>query len=134
MVKEQPVVLFDGVCNLCNSAVQWIIKHDPNAKVKFASLQSDKGKELIKRSSVSIGEMKSMVLIEKNKIYVKSTAVLKVCKYLKGIWKLGIMLLIIPRPIRDLVYEWIAKNRYKWFGKRNDCMMPTKQLKDRFLS
>lgn len=134
MVKEQPVVLFDGVCNLCNSAVQWIIKHDPNAKVKFASLQSDKGKELIKRSSVSIGEMKSMVLIEKNKIYVKSTAVLKVCKYLKGIWKLGIMLLIIPRPIRDLVYEWIAKNRYKWFGKRNDCMIPTKQLKDRFLS
>ncbi|MDQ0219821.1 thiol-disulfide oxidoreductase DCC family protein [Peribacillus cavernae] len=126
------IVLFDGICNLCNSSVQFILKRDPVAHFKFGSLQSDLGQETIERYRLS-KKLNSIVLIENDKSYTKSTAVLRICKNLKGAWKLVSILRIIPRPIRDFFYDIIAKNRYKWFGKQDSCMLPSPEFKERFI-
>jgi predicted DCC family thiol-disulfide oxidoreductase YuxK len=131
---EQPVVLFDGVCNLCNSAVQFIIKHDKKNVFRFASLQSGTGQDLLARYNLPMNELNSFILIENNKAYSRSTAALRVAKKLNGIvsWLYGFI--IIPQIFRDSIYDWIARNRYKWFGKKEECMIPTPELKARFLS
>lgn len=124
------IILFDGNCNLCNHSVQFIIKRDPKALFKFASLQSDVGKQLTKTYNQSSD---SIVFIDNNKCYVASSAVLRICYHLKGFWKLFYILLFVPTPIRDYVYHTFARNRYRWFGEQDKCMVPSQKLKDRFL-
>ncbi|MGE8207168.1 thiol-disulfide oxidoreductase DCC family protein [Heyndrickxia sp. NPDC080065] len=126
------IILFDGVCNFCNSSVQFIIKRDPAGCFKFASLQSEIGKKLLREHGIH-DEIDSFVLIEDNTYYIKSSAALRMCKNLQGLWRLLYLFLIIPPPIRDFFYDLIAKNRYKWFGIRESCMLPTKEERDRFL-
>jgi predicted DCC family thiol-disulfide oxidoreductase YuxK len=126
------IILFDGVCNFCNQSVQFIIKRDPHNYFKFASLQSELGQKLLHQYGID-ENTDSVVLIEHNKPYVKSSAALRLCWNLHGAWKMGSLLLIVPCPIRDFFYNIIAKNRYKWFGKVDSCMLPTLETKDRFL-
>ncbi|MCF6138739.1 thiol-disulfide oxidoreductase DCC family protein [Pseudalkalibacillus berkeleyi] len=126
------ILLFDGECNLCNGAVQFIIDRDPKGHFKFAALQSKVGSELLQTYDLP-KSFNSIVLIQNAKVYQQSSAALRICRKLKGFWKLLTVLLIIPRPLRDALYNYVAKNRYKWFGKRNECMMPTPDIKKRFL-
>ncbi|WP_113928559.1 thiol-disulfide oxidoreductase DCC family protein [Bacillus sp. P14.5] len=126
------VILFDGVCNLCNNTVQFIIKRDDRAYFKFASLQSDAGKVVIEKYQIN-PKIDSIILIEQNKFYVKSEAALRVSKNLGGFWKVFFVFMVIPKKIRDKVYDFIAQNRYKWFGKRDSCMLPSSEMKKRFL-
>ena len=127
------IVLFDGVCNLCNGLVRFIIKRDRNGKFKFASLQSEIGQQWLLRFGLAKNEFESFVLIEGDKYYVKSAAALKMLRGLGGIWKVFYVFILVPRPVRDFMYDLIAKSRYKIFGKRNICMIPTPELKERFL-
>ena len=126
------IILFDGECNFCDQSVQFIIKRDPEGQFKFASLKSDSGQELLKQHNAP-GDIDSFVLIEDQHCYFKSSAALRVCKHLKGWWKLTYALLVVPRPVRDFVYEIIARNRYKWFGKKESCMLPSPEERRRFL-
>lgn len=126
------IILFDGVCNLCQSIVQFVIKRDRHAKFSFASLQGEAGQRLLLEHQIS-PEIDSFIYITKNRAYHKSEAALRVCQQLDGAWKIFYIFLIIPRPIRDRVYQFIARNRYKWFGKQDSCMLPTPELKKRFL-
>lgn len=132
-MKPKSIILFDGVCNLCNKAVQFIIRHDKNGYYSFASLQSDFAKELLSKFG-NRNDLKSIVLIEGEYLFIKSTAVLKICRHLSGGWKSAQVFLLVPRFIRDAVYDIIARNRYRWFGKRKECMLPSEELKKRFLS
>ena len=133
-MKQQPVILFDGVCNFCNSAVNFVIRHDKKAQVQFAPLQSDKGRLFLRQYGLPAAEMKSFVFIEEGKSYTQSTAALRVCRYLNGLWPLCYGFIIVPKFLRDGIYNWIAKNRYKWFGVREQCMMPTPEVRTRFIS
>ncbi|MCM3567775.1 thiol-disulfide oxidoreductase DCC family protein [Neobacillus mesonae] len=126
------IILFDGICNLCNRSVQFIIKRDPHGCFKFASLQGETGQKLLKKHGLTSG-INSFVLIENETIYLESTAALRVCRRLDRGWKLFAGFLIIPRPIRDIFYKIVANNRYKWFGKKNSCMLPLPEWKSRFL-
>ena len=131
-VNNKPVILFDGVCNLCSGSVQFILKRDKEKKFLFASLQSNHGQDLLKRSSLPMDTFNSFILFEDGKIITRSTAALKIFSQLKG-WKWVKIFWIVPKFIRDAFYNLIAKNRYKWFGKRNECWLPTPDLKARFL-
>jgi predicted DCC family thiol-disulfide oxidoreductase YuxK len=131
---DQPIVLFDGVCNLCNGAVQFIIRHDKKNIFMFASLQSEVGRKILEQYNFPLDELNSFILIENNKAYTRSTGALRVAKKLNGLWPLLYGFIIIPKFIRDSIYNWVAGNRYKWFGKKDACMIPTPELKARFLS
>lgn len=133
MNTQHPVVFFDGVCNLCNSSVQFIIKRDKKKQFYFASLQGEAGQALLKKFNLSTSHFNSFILVQDEQVYTKSTAVLKLLKLLGGWWKLLYAFIIIPPFIRDGVYSFIAVNRYRWFGKRESCMLPTTELKSRFL-
>ncbi|WP_088072711.1 thiol-disulfide oxidoreductase DCC family protein [Gottfriedia luciferensis] len=130
---EKPIILFDGVCNFCNSAVQFIIKHDPNGYFRFAAIQSAYGEELFELNP-ELRSIDSIILVENGKIKTESSAVLHIAKNLHGWPKLGYILILIPTPIRNFFYKLIAKNRYKFFGKNESCMIPTKEIRERFLS
>jgi predicted DCC family thiol-disulfide oxidoreductase YuxK len=131
--NETYILLFDGVCNLCNSIVQFTIKKDRKGKFKFASLQSDAGQALLRKFGLPTDDFDSLVFINGNKYFLKSPAVLQVLKVLGGIWKLFYVFIIFPGPMRDFIYNIIAKTRYKIFGKRDTCMVPTPDIKQRFL-
>ena len=131
---EKHILLFDGVCNLCNGVVQFIIKRDRKGKFKFAALQSESGQELLKQLGFSTANFDSFVFIKGNKHFIKSTAVLHVLKELGGLWKLLYVFILIPTPIRDFFYNVIAKTRYHIFGKRDTCMIPSDDIKPRFLT
>lgn len=134
MEKSNPVILFDGVCNLCSASVQFVIERDPNAYFSFASLQSDFGVNMQKKFGLEIkDEPDSILLIEDGKMYQKSTAALKIASKLKGFWFLTGVFWIFPAFLRDILYNWIAKNRYKWYGKQESCWIPTPALKQRFI-
>lgn len=126
-------ILFDGVCNLCNGFVVFVIKRDPDAKFKFASLQSEEGEKLQVEFNMEPHKIKTMVLVANDKFYVKSDAALRIFKELSGLWPLLYYFIIVPRPIRNFVYDIVAKNRYRWFGRQDECMVPTPDLKQRFL-
>jgi predicted DCC family thiol-disulfide oxidoreductase YuxK len=130
---EKPIIIFDGICNLCNRSVQIVIKNDPAGKFMFASLQSEKGQQLLKKFNLPLNEFNSFILVKDDKVYTKSTGALKVAKQLKGGWWLLYGFIIVPKFIRDAVYNWVARNRYKWFGKREECMLPTPAIKARFI-
>ncbi len=127
------IVLFDGVCNFCDSSVQFIIKRDPAAHFLFTSLQSDKGMELVKQYAIP-ADVDSLVLIENGKVFTKSSAALRIAKKLDGLWHLFFLLILVPRKIRDIFYDYFAKNRYKWFGKKEDaCTLPSPDIRKRFI-
>ncbi|AOW19466.1 thiol-disulfide oxidoreductase DCC family protein [Urechidicola croceus] len=133
-IPQQPLLFFDGVCNLCNSSVQYIIKHDKNNQFTFASLQSDAVKNILLQFEETNSKLDSILLIHNDKIYSKSSAILRVAKILGGFHKMAYFFIVIPKPLRNWMYDFIAKNRYKWFGQRESCMVPSSQLKNRFLS
>lgn len=130
---DQSILLFDGVCNLCNGLVLFIIKRDPDERFLFASLQSDPAQHLLRRFHFNKNYFDSLVLIQGNKVYTRSTAVLHLLKGLGGFWRFLYGFIVIPKPIRDSVYDKVAKNRYKWFGQKEKCMIPTTELKKRYL-
>ena len=127
------IILFDGVCNLCNGAVNFVIKRDPGNVFKFTPLQEKQGVLLLKKHAIDAQKLDSIVLVENKKVYTKSSAALRIARKLSGLWPLFFVLLIIPSFIRDGVYDFIAKNRYKWFGKKEQCMIPTPDLREKFL-
>lgn len=132
-LNNKTILLFDGYCNLCQSSVQFVLKHEKKPEIYFASLQSETGIQLLNHFGINSNEVDSLVLIENNKAFIKSSAALRALKYLKGIYPLGFALIIIPEFIRNAVYDFIAKNRYKWYGKTESCMVPDKDLMKRFL-
>ena len=131
--KIKGILLFDGVCNLCNGMVQFIIKRDTGGKFKFASLQSVAGQEILKKLGLSVDAFESFVYVKAGKYELKSNAALHVLKDLGGAWKMLYGFKIIPRPVRDFFYDLVAKSRYSIFGKRDSCMVPTSSLAERFL-
>lgn len=131
--QTQRLVLFDGVCNLCNGAVQFVIKRDRKQKFTFASLQSAVAKHYINQFQVTGPDLDSILLIKNGKIYDRSAAVLEIARELSGLWPLLYAFKIIPRVLRDTLYGWIAKNRYRLFGKKDHCLIPTPELKARFI-
>ncbi|MSP58410.1 MAG: thiol-disulfide oxidoreductase DCC family protein [Flavobacteriaceae bacterium] len=132
-LKEENIILFDGVCNLCDGVVKFIIAKDKNDKFKFTSLQSASGQSLLLKLNLPTDSFTSIVLIIGDCYFVKSLAVLQVLKELGGFWKLFYIFIIFPRPVRDFVYDLVAKTRYKLFGKRESCSMPTNDIKHKFL-
>lgn len=132
--NDDHIILFDGVCNLCNSAVQYVIKRDGKGLFKFASLQSETGRILLVKSGLPPDHLKSFVYIHGSRFYTRSTAALKVAQQLKGPVQLLYGFIIVPGVIRDWVYDFIAKNRYRLFGRKDTCIIPTPQLKERFYS
>lgn len=133
-MNDNPVILFDGVCNFCNSTVNFTLKRNTRANIRFAPMQSEAGQQLLQRYNLPADDMQSFIFIEDGVVYKQSTAALRVCRHLKGLWPLCYRLIIVPRFIRDGIYNWIAGNRYKWFGKKDSCMIPTPEVKARFLN
>ena len=127
------IILFDGVCQFCDKSVQFILKRDPNGKFSFCSLQSDTGIQLRKDYHIP-EELDSIILIEGEKYHSKSTAALKIARELRGGWKWLYIFIVIPRPIRDAVYDMVARNRLKWFGEKTACELPPPEVRKRFLS
>ena len=130
------LVLFDGVCNLCNTSVQFLIKKDHNQKLMFAPLQGNTGKTISNNFNINLQKTDSIILYNPalDKIYIKSTAAIKIAKCLGFPYYFAVILYLIPPFLRNIIYDFIAKNRYKWYGKKENCMIPTPQLKSRFLS
>ncbi|MCS7005001.1 MAG: thiol-disulfide oxidoreductase DCC family protein [Cytophagales bacterium] len=127
------IILFDGICNLCNRSVNLIITYDKKEKFRFASLQSEIGKKLALQHGIDSEKLESIVLITPQKVYTKSAAALQIARRMDGLWFLLFPLYFIPKTIRDFFYDIVAKNRYRWFGKSNSCRVPTPELSKRFL-
>ncbi|TVP44749.1 MAG: DUF393 domain-containing protein [Mongoliibacter sp.] len=127
------IVMFDGVCNLCNDAVDFIIVRDKNDKFKFGALQDDKSKDILKGYKVKEDYLDSIILIRGDQIFYKSRAALEIAKNLSGLWPVTYAFIIIPAFVRDPIYDWIARNRYKWFGKRETCRFPSEEERAKFL-
>jgi predicted DCC family thiol-disulfide oxidoreductase YuxK len=127
------VVYFDGVCNLCNGVVNFLIDQDPKKVLRFASLQSPAGQEVLLRFGLSVRDYDSFLLLKEDKLLLKSDAVLEIIRLLGGVWGLLYAFKVLPRTWRDGLYSLIARNRYRWFGKRTECRLPTPDLKARFL-
>ena len=134
MENDKKIILFDGVCNLCNGAVQFIIKRDKNEIFQFAPLQGAIGKKLTSERNIDVGKIDSIILIEPGKaFYIKSDAVLKIGMELQNYGTISYVLNLIPSTLRNIVYDFIARNRYKWYGKKEVCMVPAPALKNKFL-
>ncbi|MBN8578789.1 MAG: thiol-disulfide oxidoreductase DCC family protein [Cytophagales bacterium] len=129
-----PVILFDGVCNLCNQSVLFIIRHDPQRKFRFASLQSEFGQQQMQARYLNTTQLNTVLLLHNGKIYQKSRAALEIVRRLNGLWPLLYLFIIVPPFIRNGVYNWIARNRYRWFGKQDACSIPTPELQSLFIS
>jgi predicted DCC family thiol-disulfide oxidoreductase YuxK len=127
-----PVVLFDGVCNLCQTSVQFMIQHNKAQNLRFASLQGEFGQQVLQQFNLSTSELNSLVFLDKGKIYTHSTGALKISCYLNYPWKLLYGFIIVPTFIRNAVYRWIANNRYRWFGKQATCWLPSPSLQQLF--
>ena len=132
-MSQHRILLFDGVCHLCEAAVQFVLKRDPSGHFHFAALQSETGRRLLKLRGLGAVNLTTMVLIEDDKHYTRSDAALRVARRLSGLWPLLSVFCIVPRRLRNVAYDWIARNRYRWFGKREACLMPTAELRRRFL-
>ena len=130
---KNPVILFDGLCNLCVGSVQFIIKRDKQKQFRFASLQSSFGKNVLVQFGLNENDPSSFILLEQGKIFTRSTAALKVCRQLSGAWKMMFAFIIVPASIRNYIYSFIAHNRYKWFGKKEACWLPNEALKYLFI-
>lgn len=133
MENPPAIILFDGVCNLCNGFVQFVINHDPAGQFRFAALQSETGRRLLQDMPLGQQNLDSVVLVQNNRFYQQSTAALHILRQLQGWWPLLYGAIVLPRFFRDPVYNLLARNRYRWFGRRESCMLPTPELKSRFL-
>lgn len=131
---QNPVILFDGVCNLCHSIVQFVIKRDKKNVFRFASLQSEFGQLLLKKFGLPEKSFDSFILYKDGRIYTKSTGALMVAKQLQGAWPLLYPFIILPPFLRNAVYGFVANNRYKWFGKKESCWVPSHELKIKFIN
>lgn len=131
---EHPILLFDGVCNLCNRWIQFVIARDPDAIFRFAPLQSDVARTLLSETDYAGEQLDSVVLVEDGTLYTKSDAVIRTARHLGGIYHLLRPTAIVPTRLRNLVYDFVANRRYRWFGKRDACMMPTPDVEERFLA
>lgn len=132
-MKEQPVILFDGVCNLCNGVVKLVIKQDKKAYFKLAALQSPAGQMLLQKYRLPQKDFETFLLIKNGKVYQQSDAALQVAKHFSWYWQWLQILWLVPRPLRNAVYRLVARNRYRWFGKKEACMIPTPSIKKRFI-
>ncbi len=132
-MNTPPIILFDGVCNFCNFWVNFAIKRDRKKKLKFAALQGEAANKLLPQHNINPASLSSVVFIDNGKAWTQSSAAIRICKHLDGGWKLLYGLIIIPKFIRDFIYTIVARNRYKWFGKKESCMIPTPELRERFL-
>ncbi|GAB4092517.1 thiol-disulfide oxidoreductase DCC family protein [Flaviaesturariibacter terrae] len=130
---EPPVILFDGVCNYCDSVVNFLIRADGKRRLRFAALQSGAGQELLRRYGLPQEHFDSFVFIENGQAWNRSTAMLRVLRYLPWWLQLGRAGWLLPRRLRDALYNWVARNRYRWFGRRDSCMIPTSDVRSRFL-
>jgi predicted DCC family thiol-disulfide oxidoreductase YuxK len=133
MTPKKSVILFDGVCNLCNASIDFILKRDKNNKFLVGALQEEPGKKLLSQFEVNPEYLDSLVLIEDNQIFFRSTAALKIAKNLPSLWPIFYAFIILPSGFRDGIYDWIGRNRYRWFGKKNTCRLPTPEEKAKFL-
>jgi predicted DCC family thiol-disulfide oxidoreductase YuxK len=133
MQPNHGIVLFDGICNLCTTSVQFIIKRDPQGYFTFASLQSAIGKTLLEQHGLQPDALDTFVLVEGSRCFTRSDAALRVAKHLSGCWPLFRVLSLIPKPLRDWGYTVIARNRYRWFGRKETCMVPSQDILNRFL-
>lgn len=132
---EQPILLFDGVCNLCSGVTRFVIRHDPPpGKFRFATLQSERGQEILRDHGLPGDVLDTFVMIEGKRAHVRSTAGLRVLRGLGFPWSIFHVLILVPRPLRDAVYDWIARRRYRWFGRKDACMVPTPEILSRFLA
>lgn len=132
-ISSHPIILFDGICNLCNGFVQFVIKRDTRDVFRFGSLQSEKVRQILKRFGSKGVDLTTIVLLDGEKIAFESDAVLKVAKKLGGAWSLLYLFIVIPKFVRDAVYRFISRHRYQMFGRRDSCMMPTPELLDKFI-
>ncbi|MBL7804382.1 MAG: thiol-disulfide oxidoreductase DCC family protein [Saprospiraceae bacterium] len=130
---KSPVLLFDGVCNLCNGAVQWVLLRDRRGVFRFAALQSDTGQAMLRQFGFAAEDFDTVVLIDGDRVFTRSDAALEVVRRIGGFWPVLYAFKIIPRPIRDAVYNWVARNRYRWFGRQEQCMLPRKEWMSRFV-
>ena len=130
--SKHKVILFDGVCNLCNSFVNFVIRNDKKEVFKFAPIQSNFGEIALKKHRINSKDTDSIILIDEDNYYIKSTAALYIAKELSGAYPLLFCFMIVPKFIRNWIYDLVAKNRYKWFGKKVSCMIPTPELKNKF--
>ena len=132
-MRLKKIIYFDGICNLCNWWVRFVIKHDKKRVFSFAQLQSKYAADHIEHANGQYIKLKSIIYQDHHIFYTKSNAVLKIIKDMGGVWRLFYILRIIPSPLLDWAYDLIARNRYHWFGKKNNCMIPPPEVKDRFL-
>lgn len=132
-MTHNKILLFDGVCNFCDGTVQFVLKHDKKGAFSFASLQSEAGQSLLRKHGLPLEDYDSFVYLDEGKVHTKSTAALRVLKELGGIYRALYLLIAVPKPIRDAGYMMIAKNRYRWFGKKDACTLPSKDVRKRFL-
>lgn len=132
--SDHPILLYDGVCNLCNGVTQFVIRRDPApGKFRFAALQSDAGRALLRKHGLPEDSLDTFVMVEKGRAYLRSTAGLHVLRGLGFPWSVAYPLILVPRALRDAVYDWIARNRYSWFGRQESCVVPTPEIRSRFL-
>lgn len=133
MALPSDIILFDGVCNLCNSLVRFVIRHDRRKRISFAPLQSNEGRYLLNMSGLTRNIPDTVVFISRGKVFIKSSAILRLVRRMGGFWILLYGFVIIPRFIRDYLYDLIARSRYRIFGKKDVCMVPTPEIKERFI-
>lgn len=131
--RDKPILLFDGVCNLCNGLVQFIIQRDPEGRFRFTALQSEAGQQLLREAGLDPTSLNTVVMYDGGQFYTHSNVPLQIAWQLGGLWRIFYIFKAIPKWPRDRIYDWIASNRYKWFGKKESCMIPTPDLKQRFL-
>jgi predicted DCC family thiol-disulfide oxidoreductase YuxK len=132
--REPIIVLIDGQCNLCHGISRFVIKRDPGARFRFASIQSEQGQRYLRQGNLSGNDLDTFVMIDAGNYYTKSTAALRLVRELKGLWPLLYGLRIVPLFIRDRVYDWVARGRYRWFGYNDRCLVPTEEIRKRFLT
>jgi len=133
-MEDSAIVLFDGVCNLCTASVRFMIRRDPAGRLRFATLQSATGQGLLERHHLPTDALETFVVVAGDRSYTRSDAALEVARRLRTPWPLVVVLKVIPRAIRDFVYSWVARHRYRWFGRTDQCMVPTGKLLERFLA
>jgi predicted DCC family thiol-disulfide oxidoreductase YuxK len=134
MEDGHAIILFDGICNFCNRSVNWIIRHDPGGYFRFAPLQSEAGARLQEEFGLDASALDTLVLIEGGRTYVKSTAALRIVRRARSPWRVLYALIVVPPPVRDYAYDSFARRRYRWFGKRDECMAPSTAVRERFLT
>jgi len=133
-MNNKPIIIFDGVCNLCNGAIQFILKKDKDRQFHFAWLQSDFGKQQLSEQGLNSEFPETLILLRDQKVFQRSDAILEILRILPGIWRYIVIIRIFPKSVRDRLYNLVAKNRYRWFGRQQSCLMPTDDIRERFIS